>query len=746
MYGILIPQRHGTQFRIIIKKSDSIITMYASVNSTYSFEVKNEETSISNQFSVKYTYVEEGDYLIQKFSVYHHIDNNKVLLPNVRVRMITMNDNNSLGMDIQFKEKIDNLGRLLLQLNKSHEIANISGWKSSMSSLKEKPEYLGTANLMSPTLSEIKQMVKKQNHEFQQLSKENIDMLSAQMDCMIAEEPLYVETLYTVPQPVHFSNIAEMIQNTIYDLALALAPGFVLDYLSVKRPEVDEKYKEIIENSEVKEFLSRFMKMYMNDNWANDKNLKYSNYVREVENYENKIVYYWNGDGETSMCLDPGYLKLIDVVEVTTYFLGILEIEPFLKDCEKWNKELYKYINLPQISAEICVEVEQKQLSNSCHIDYIFKRLSHENITTIDKQNCYCNSADKENALNYNADTAYRHLLLNRQLNDSLLFLESKDYQIDVERMYKVSEFISGKVQTKKNINIDYDKVKEAIDNFLQILNNEPMSNCGICLYKVLKQIDNPLIKKTVFISVIAMWNDSFTNIYQYENLTNELNKDAYQSIFDGIEDIILQKQDLYNKIFYDDITQNDIFASMEHISTLFFYTQAINQNHTQIEILHYLNNQRHTDKGAIHAVPILDIILLFTDGISLALDLSVFSIDNLAWEEAIKAMQGISTVAAGFGIMLVAGDLAYLAVMEATLSWIPVAGAVLAVLGVFSTLVMEILSSVSPSKMEIYAKEDCVNFLKNLNDPSQEWLDDFNERIKKLLQGISHKNLLNFS
>lgn len=744
LYGIIIPQRQGTQFRIIMKRNDAIMTMYASLKGTYTFEVENRETHQKTQFSLKYTYVEEGEYLLEKFILYHHINGEKKELPNVRVRMITISENENiyLGMDIQFKEKTDDIGRLRLQFDNAHQIAKIKGWKSSMALFKDKPEYEGAANSVSSTLPILKEMFQNHRFETQQLTKENIDFFSAQMDSMLAEEPLYIESLYAVPQPAHFIDVSKVIQDTMRDMAYAQAPDFILDYLRVERPEVEEKYAKIKEDDDVKKFLSNFMKMYMNQNWANDKHLSYSEYVREVDNYENKINYYWNGDDETSMALDPGYLKLIDVIEVKTYFDGILEIEPFLRDPEKWNLELYKYFHLPEISAEICAEIEQSDMSKSGHMDYIFKCLSHKKIDTIDKKNCYYDSDNKENAPMLNATAAYRHLLLNRQLNDSLLFLEGKDYQVDVDKMYKISEFISERLQLKQNVVINQDEVKSAIDSFLGLLNSEPMINCGICLYESMNQLSDSLIKKILFLTAIAMWNDNFTSSYQIP--TDGLNYEVYQSIYDGIEIIISKNQDLYHKIFNENIDLNDLFAAMEHIASLFFYTQAINKNVLQENVLHYLNIQTYSKKLIVGIPNIPTIVLMLVNAVSLGINLSRLSDSDIVWEDAVEILKDISCVAAGTGIFL--NLIYYTFASELAVSWIPAIGAVLAVIGICSSLISVIISLVSPSKMEEYAKNDCVEFLKGINDPSQEWVDDFNERMKKIVQKIYPKNKLVFS
>lgn len=702
----------------------------------------------------------------------------------------TLNYKNLSGTAIKYDNSKDDLkGESVLLLGKAEEVTKLRDYELQLS------DKLLSLPIQTQFLTNSVDSLPKKNQAFTGLTA-----------------ALTVEELFSLPMPdlkdVHESSFAKL--KDLMMLALDKTDKQTLTFFGETAPSVGPNsdltpdMASLLDDNNMSDFFTKkFATGYLTQSFCKSDDEKIKPYFDSVKNIDDKLSYFWKGNGSQSFVTDSSYTKATSLLNNYVYAQKMHHLQDYILDGgEKWAKALYEYCTDPLTLNGLAMQNSLGGRKRLTHLCTVLQTLDSKGKINAGKKTISYSTALYEKVI----EKRLTDFTINSTLSDKEAFNEylveyftnyinsindpSSSWSAEVrakakEELNQLRELIGAKTEEEFQANIR-SIISNASGFIGNLTGNNPM---GMKIQNWAKDYASrsagkakaikigSIIGKTITMGVYAfgvsqviqafMGWDKLSKAQQVSVVSTSVNIAA--SIFSDLASwryasVLATKTEKFTEIVEAvNYIEDGVWRQADF--TQFMETEALDMSEvgespTLIQagktVAEGVNEYEEISASVAKWSKISTVGEIAARGFGIialgaAAVVTGFSIaDDFASGQpaSVLALDIISEISTAVSFIVEVGSgIAAIAGVE-ILSAIPViGGAIAAVVGVLVSIIMLFIHrNPPPSPVELYVKNVCIPFLNNLPLPSKEWLDAQKKAVEHLTGGKSKSFMIMFS
>ncbi|MCR5460886.1 MAG: hypothetical protein K6F51_13465 [Acetatifactor sp.] len=590
---------------------------------------------------------------------------------------------------------------------------------------------------------------------------------------------LSVEELFTIPTP-DMDNLHELSFAKLKNLMLYAIPDEQRQWYGENKPNVgpglDLSNDDVamLNNADVKNFLlEKFNLGYLTQAFSKSDAPEIKKHFDDVEGYETKLNYFWKGTDDKCFAKDKGYNLASAAMTDSAFISCVPELKPYLEDePDAWAVKLFKYCTTPFTLAGLALQNTldgRKRLTQLCSILHALDPKDSVELKSGEK--ITYSTALYLKVTNYRlGEVMGNYTASDKQEYQEFLTEFMKQY---IETMINGGGSWSDEIRAKakdeiQNLMDEYktDSVKALTDALESIIADSLDTLLDLGKLPVADRINtflnkNPKLKNIARGMTIALYGLgaylSIKTLFKWDTLEKQEKiaavagtVDIVANIFNDVSkwmavDKVASAESTMENLIKADQSINEALRGGEIIESAEKAVVELDEEMAGVKIPGLSKAGEVAGaavaeaEGGVEAVSsvwtkISRVSDMFAKGMTIiamgaACVCTAFEVAKdfaTGQPTALKVFDILETVANGIAFLAEAGaGIAGLLGIEVC-SVVPVIGVVAAVAGiVFAFVTLFIHRKPTKSPQEVYVENQCIPFLKMLNNPPQKWLDD---------------------
>ena len=590
---------------------------------------------------------------------------------------------------------------------------------------------------------------------------------------------LSVEELFTLPTP-DMDNLHELSFAKLKNLMLYAIPDEQRQWYGENKPSVgpgldlSDDDVAMLQNKDVNNFmLQKFNLGYLTQAFSKSDTPEIKRHFDDVEGYETKLNYFWKGTEDKCFAKDKGYSLASAAMTDSAFISCVPELKPYLEnEPREWAGKLFNYCTTPFTLAGLALQNTldgRKRLTQLCSILHALDPKDSVEIKSGDKVTY--STALYLKVTNFRlGEVMGNYTASDKQEYQEFLTEFMKQY---IETMINGGGSWSSEIRAKANEEIQnlknelqVDSVQALTDALETIIADSLDTLLDLGKLPVADRVNtflknNPKLKNIARGMTLALYGLgaylSIKTLFKWDTLETQEKVAAVAGTVDIVANVFndVSKWMAVDKVASAESTVGELIEADQAITeslrggeTIEAVGKAVVEIDEEMASVKVPGLSKAGEvagaavaeaEGGVEAVStvwtkISRVSDLFAKGMTIiamgaACVCTAFEVAKdfeTGQPTALKVFDILETVANGIAFLAEAGaGIAGLLGVEVC-SVVPVIGVVAAVAGiVFAFVTMFIHRKPTKSPQEVYVEDNCIPFLKMLNDPPQKWLDD---------------------